>query len=509
MVLKNNESQNNIGQMAMVNCNDKLINQSTTSTSSPSYSSSSNSPFIYVTDDRTEDKPLEKPVKSSVKECYDIEITGENHTGFPLFFQSNIATIFIPKKVKTHLERFVPNQYLKNIDRDKNIAIEKCLAFVSNLSSTFYADDRFKSLSSTHLDEQSKRGRDNTYVYNHIIKALTYSTNTTEAIIMVKKNKFGNETYQEGVACKEYCFTDTYFKGDLVEYIIKDKGILQKRNKFFYSQLKKAYDNPIASNLIELYSKIELPSHGEIILEAKRLIKTKHKNKKGKILTLLNKHQKSYYKDASARSFVEQNIKLFDYLTKRGFMIPIIGTEKSGGRVVDSFTLMSSWIRKLVKIDGDPIVTVDFKAFHPNIAMTIYGGTKRYVTHDQVAKGGSIELADVKTEHLSYFNERVQGMKRSPLYSYYNESETAMNEAIINEKQMSVKGHKITSMRMFAKEVEIMTECIKQLNSKGILVGYVYDALFCKQSDAKIVEETMNKVVLEFGVYTIASVEEN
>jgi hypothetical protein len=84
-----------------------------------------------------------------------------------------------------------------------------------------------------------------------------------------------------------------------------------------------------------------------------------------------------------------------------------------------------------------------------------------------------------------------------------------MNKAIIMEKQMSVKGHKITSMRMFVKEVEIMTECIKELNSKGILVGYVYDALFCKQSDAKIVEETMNKVVLEFGVYTIASVEEN
>jgi hypothetical protein len=506
MVLKHNESQNNTGQMAMVNCNDKLINQSTTSTFYPSYSSSSMSPFIYVTDDRTEGKYPENIVKSRVKECYDIEIIDENHTGFPLFFQSNIATIFIPKKVKTHLGRFVPKQYLKNIDSDKNIAIEKCLVFVSNLSSTVYSDDRWKNLSSTHLDEQSKRGRDNTFVYNHIIKALTYSTNTIEAIIMVKKNKFGNETYQEGVVCKEYGFTDAYFKGDLVEYVIKDKGILQKRNSFFYSQLKKAYENPTANNLISLYSKIELPSHAEIILEAKRLTKIKHRNKKGKILTFLNKHPKSYYKDASARSFVEQNIKLFDHLTERGFMIPIIGTEKSGGRVVDSFTLMPSWIRRLVKIDGKSIVEVDYSALHPNIAMSLYGGTKRYLTHDQVAKDSNIALSHVKIAHLSYFNESVQGMKRSPLYSYYSESEMAMNELIIKEKQMSLKRHRITSMRMFAKEVEIMTECIKQLNSKGIYVGYVYDCLFCKESDAKLVAEIMNTVVLEFNVFTTAKI---
>ena len=123
MVLKHNESQGNTEQMAIVNCNDKLINQSTSSTSFPSYTSSSNSPFIYVTDDRTDNKSCETSVKTRLNEYYGIEITDENHTGYPLFFQNNIATIFIPKKVKTHLERFVPKQYLKNIDIDKNIAI--------------------------------------------------------------------------------------------------------------------------------------------------------------------------------------------------------------------------------------------------------------------------------------------------------------------------------------------------------------------------------------------------
>ena len=506
MVIQIKQAQNKIEHYAETTTA-KLVKESTeTTTPYPSYSSSSISPLIYVTDDRTEDKPLEKPVKSRVTECFDLEIAGTNHTGFPLFFQNNIDTIFIPKKVKTHLERLVPKEYLKNIDPVKSIAVEKCLDFASNLSSTIYADDRWKSLSSTHLHEQSKRGRDNTFIYNHIIKALTYTTETTDAIIMVKKNKFGNETYQEGVVCKEYSFTDPYYKADLVQYIIKDKGIIQKRNKFFYTQLLKATENTIANNLIGLYSKIEFPSHYEIYLEGKRLTKLKYRTKKGKILTLLNKHKKSYYKDASARSFVEQNIKLFDYLTKRGLMIPIIGTEKSGGRVVDSFTLMSSWIRKLIKIDRESIVEVDFKALHPNIAMSIYGGTKKYLTHDLVARESNFDISDVKIQHLSYFNKEVRDMKRSPLYSYYNESEIVMNETIIKEKQMSVKGHRITSMRMFAKEVEIMTECIKQLNSKGIYVGYVYDALFCKESDAKLVEEIMNKVVLEFNVFTVAKI---
>ncbi len=505
MVLKHNEFQNNTGQMAMVNCKDKLINQSTTSTSSPSYSSSI-SPFIYVTDDRTEDKPLKKPVKSRVTECYDIEITGENHTGFPLFFQNNINTIFVPKKVKTHLERLVPKQYLKNIDRDKNIAIEKCLVFVSNLSSTVYSDERWKSLSSIQVHEQTKKGNDNTFIYTHIIKALTYKSHTTDAVIMVKKNEYGYETYQEGVTCKAFSLTDAYFNGSLVEYIIRDKGIIQKRNKFFYSQLKKAFNNTIGNNLINLYSKIELPSHDEIKLEAKRLTKLKHTTKKGKILTFLNKHPKSYYNDANSRSFVEQNIKLFDYLTKRGFMIPIIGKEKSGGRVVDSFTLMPSWIRKLVKIDGKPMVEVDYSALHPNIAMSIYGGKKKYLTHALVAKESNLNINEVKIQHLSYFNERIPGMKRSPLYSYYNDSEALMNETIIREKQTSLKGHRITSMRMFAEEVEIMTECIKQLNYKGIYVGYIYDALFCKDSNAQSVAEIMNTVVLEFNVFTTAKI---
>lgn len=481
---------------------DKLIYQSTNPLIP--YYSTTYTP-IYVTDNSNVEYVCKNPLKLGIKKHFDAEIIAECQANFPLFFE-NINTIYIPKKVETHLKRSVPNSILKRIDANLDIAVEKSILIASGLSSTFYSDERWKELSSKIMDEQTRKGNDNTRIYPIIIEALKYSTNTTEGIIKVKTNEYGIETYQEGVACKSYCISDTFFKGNLVKYVIKDIEILEKRKRFFYNQLKKAIDNPIANNLIGLYSKIKLPSYDEILYAAKKLTLSKHKNKKGKTLTFLNKHPKSYFKDSTTRCFVEENIKLFDYLTQQGFMIPIIGNEKSGGRVVDSFTLMPSWIRKLVKIDGESIVEVDYKALHPNIAMSLYRGSKKYLTHKLVAEESNIDLSVVKTLHLSFFNETLRGMKASKLYNYYKSSEPQMLKKIEEEKWGSIKNHKITSMRMFAKEVEIMTNSISELNSMGICVGYVYDALFCKKSDAQIVKEIMDKVALENNVFTTSCI---
>jgi hypothetical protein len=40
---------------------------------------------------------------------------------------------------------------LKAIDSDVNIAVEKCLVFLANLASTYFTDDKWKSLTSTIL----------------------------------------------------------------------------------------------------------------------------------------------------------------------------------------------------------------------------------------------------------------------------------------------------------------------------------------------------------------------
>jgi len=64
------------------------------------------------------------------------------------------------------------------------------------------------------------------------------------------------------------------------------------------------------------------------------------------------------------------------------------------------------------------------------------------------------------------------------------------------------QGHKITSQKMFAVEVDIMSAVIRDLNAKGVYVLYVYDALMCEEKDAKLVAETMNRIILEHGVKT-------
>ncbi len=460
--------------------------------------------FIYVTDSYESIEVKENSVKTGVTEIDIIENEVNLSDSFPLFFQ-NANIIYIPKKSKRHLER-IPLSYLKRIDKDKRIGIEKCLLLLSSLSSTVYSDVRSKQLSSRIMDYQTRKGNDNTRIYPKVIEALKYESSTTEPIIQVKTNSQGIESYQEGVACKSYSLTNTYYEAGLIEYEIKTPEILSKRKKQLFDLLKKAQENVICKNLIGLYSKIDLPSEEDLFIEAKRLVKIKYTNKKGKRLTFLNKHPKSYFEDGSLRSFVEDDIQLFQYLTKNNYRIPTIGCYKSGGRVVDSFVLMPSWIRRHTKIDGEFIVEVDFKALHPNIAMSIYRGSKQFLTHDLVAEESNIPKNIVKIEHLSFFNETLGGMKRNPLYQYYKEAEPEMLQIIEEEKRNSKFKHKITSMKMFAKEVQIMTECIKELNARGIYVGYVYDALFCKVSQVEIVKEVMDKIVMECEVYTTASI---
>ena len=52
-----------------------------------------------------------------------------------------------------------------------------------------------------------------------------------------------------------------------------------------------------------------------------------------------------------------------------------------------------------------------------------------------------------------------------------------------------------------------MTDVIKHLSTIGINVLYVYDALLCEAKDKTIVVDTMNRIILEHGVYTCVKVD--
>jgi transcriptional regulator len=79
-----------------------------------------------------------------------------------------------------------------------------------------------------------------------------------------------------------------------------------------------------------------------------------------------------------------------------------------------------------------------------------------------------------------------------------------MLQNVIAEKYNSPFKHKITSRRLFAKEVEVMTTVIQQLNKEDIYVGYVYDALFFHPKYAERVKEVMDTVIQQYGIKTIA-----
>lgn len=404
----------------------------------------------------------------------------------------DVNSLLIPKKAEYNLRKYVSKTLLKTIDNNVDVAVEKCLVFLSNLASTYFTDDKWKSLNATLLHQQTKSAN-NTYIYTRIIEVLKQGT-SKGAFIEV------DDSYQEKVKSKKFKLTQTYLKAGLTEYLIKDAGIIQTRNKLFYSQLNEAMSHPICSNLITLYPKIDLPTSKELLTIGKRLVKDGHRTKKGKILTMRNKHKNDYWKDSKNRSFVEDNIDLFEFLTGRGFMIPSVGDVKSGGRVVDSFTLMPSWIREHISIDGKKLVECDYTALHPNIAIQLYGGGLQFLTHQNVAEQTGIDLKQIKVEHLSFFNKNWYSMRKSVLFDYYSKNEATMLANIYRDKKNN--GYKITSRKMFTVEVEIMTDVVKYLNTKNVNVLYVYDALLCEEKDKPLVVETMNRIILEHSIKT-------
>lgn len=412
----------------------------------------------------------------------------------------NVNSILIPKKSEYNLRKYVSKDLLKAVDSDIDIAVEKCLSFLSNLASTYYTDSKWKPLNAMLLHQQSKNADNNTFIYKKIIDLLTTGT-STGAFIEVDKS------YYVGFKSKKFRLTDTYLKAGLTEYIIKDSGIISTRNKLYYQQLSKAITNPICYNLIMMYQKIDLPTSKELLAVGRKLVKEGHTTKKNKILTMRNKHLNHYWVDVDNRSFVEDNIKLFEFLTSRGFMIPSAGDMSSGGRVVDSFTLMPSWIREQITVDGKKLTECDYTALHPNIAMNLYDGLASYLTHESVAELTGIEVKKVKKLHLSFFNMKWDDMRRSPLFGYYSENESDMLARIYRDK--NEHGHKITSQKMFAVEVDIMSAVIRDFNAKGVYVLYVYDALMCEEKDRELVAETMNRIILEHGVKTSVKVTSN
>jgi hypothetical protein len=158
----------------------------------------------------------------------------------------------------------------------------------------------------------------------------------------------------------------------------------------------------------------------------------------------------------------------------------------------------------MIKINGRRLVEADFKCLHPNLAISLYGGSQEYLTHGAIANELKMDVLEVKREHLSFFNKTTQQMTESPLHGFYSLREPSMLKRIKKEKLNAERKYKTTSQKLLAKEVSIMTDVIQRLNQQGIYVGYVFDALICQEKHAEVVARVMNEVVLQHGVKTTA-----
>ena len=63
----------------------------------------------------------------------------------------NVNSILIPKKAQYNLREYVSKPLLRTIDPNVDIAVEKCLVFLSNLASTYYTDSKWKTLNAVIL----------------------------------------------------------------------------------------------------------------------------------------------------------------------------------------------------------------------------------------------------------------------------------------------------------------------------------------------------------------------
>lgn len=415
-------------------------------------------------------------------------------------FVINNNRIKIPSKVEYVIRKYVSRKLLKEIHKDVEVAIELCLLFCTQLNSTYFnikngsKPDGWKSLRAEYLRDFLSLSP---MTYKNVILALEEPLKRGAILqcdykhIKGKKNHF-------------YRLTPPYLGKGIVSCDLKTKEAISLLNKHYYRVLGEARKNPICENLIRFYQDITLPTMDQINNEADRLIEEGYTTKKGKKLARLNKHGRSTFKNPEELSFVEDAIEIFEYLTDNGLLIPKVGGEASGGRVVDSLDLMPSWIRRMIKVNGKLSIESDYTCLHPNINIALYDGSTANLTHDDLGSVLDIDVKTVKVEHLSFFNKEVWQMKQSPLYPYYQQNEPRMLQNVIAEKYSSQYKHKITSRRLFAKEVEVMTAVIEQLNKEGIYVGYVYDALFFNSDYAERVKEVMDAVIQQHGIKTVA-----
>lgn len=404
--------------------------------------------------------------------------------------------IKVPSKVPSKLN-YILKKDLQIIHEDIKTAKELILIISSNLSSTYtislqHNDTRkklgYKKLNARLLESQVKYSYKKTSPYKKIINLLI----DLEIIEKGKKHLAGDRS-------TEYRLTDKYFGKGIVNYTLESYDAIRLNSRYLSKQLLEATSTVLGRNSLNLYSSVDLLPIDEVKEILEQVIKDGYINKKGKRLVKLGKNVSRYPREDYV--YFEEYLESYEFLTD-GFLIPIVTDEKAGHRVIDSFNLMPSIIRKHLLINGEPITEVDYSCLHPNIANRIYRGEDNsQIKHEDAADYLGISRKEAKIEHLSFFNKGVKAMEDSPLYKYYYDNRRDLLFAVENDK-IRHECKKVTSQKMFDLETQLMSSVVSKLSGEGINVMYVFDALYVAEKDKKKVQSIMNKTAEEFKINT-------
>ncbi len=492
-------------------------------------------------------------------------------------FKGNDTNIYLPSYLtESYINRKVGKKLLHKIDKDSDVAMDKIMWFCSYLTSNYMdkSNNDFFDLYSLKL--RAELGK---YYKKNIIDMLIKVKIIVCDGLYIIPGFHGSTTSK----CLGYKLVGNGKDSKkLYRYQLKTPKVIKIKSEFFYKKINAAKSNIIARNLLMLLGsgRVTLPTIDEVKNKAIEM----HKTYRKLTLSEINRgdEEKKYrgeycvYLDYSKRSreqyckvsykkngkkiikknkgirFLDDSINLYMNLfglslkspNSMTFNIPSPSARREDGykvcpRIFDSISMMPSWIRKMIKIDGQPIVECDFTALHPHIAMKHIGTEEEYgkITdpdlHAIIAKEAGVDRDKVKIFHLSFFNTKIKytidadmiieekiipgqdfifyinnefkwkNSIRHKIIKYY-----LMNHINLMRKIITVKyntDHKFVSKVLFHNEVKLMEEIVKKLNEEDIYVLYVYDALYCKKQDRKIVREVMNEIAAKQGYKTKVS----
>lgn len=412
--------------------------------------------------------------------------------------------IFIPKKLKHVVDNYISIEDLQSVYKNTEVVKELIYLFTS------YLYDPYKN---TGLDFENNM----MYISAKKITKLFFNNNYTlfkKLIDILEKGTEKGAILEVDKRCKvglytrTYRLSDIYFAKGIEKYEIKTNKVKEIVKKTFYEKLSKSFDNPIAKHIIKTYSRITIPTLNKVKIKLNKLIKSGFTSKSGKLYV---KYDGISEKDYSKYIYHDDVLDRFEVILGNGFIIPIIGDEKSGGRVVDSITLINKWIRELCLFDGKPLCELDFKCLHPNIIMKLFGGNTKYITHEQVANDLNITKEEVKRHHLTFFNLNSWcfNNKNNILHQYYSSIEPELVDNILKLKEkhnvrigntyVNVK----VSRMLFEEEVKLMTKIIEKLTKEDISTLYCYDAIYASPKDKNRVRQVMLDISKKNKIYSL------